>query len=186
MFRKNQFGHCFKGWIDYSPHFQHLEKLIEARDNGIACLVTYKALGAKQPREHRFGLDRIVSMHNALYALGVMLTENFKEIKHLTNFAVHRITDVILTDKKICFNVPQSDPGAFGLPWHERRNFFIRFKAGKAAEYVRERIWSVEQKMTTEADGSLLLEIVSCSEPEVLAWVRSFGEDAQLINKSDE
>jgi hypothetical protein len=31
--------------------------------------------------------------------------------------------------------LPEAEPNAFGLPWHEPKTFRIRFKAGKAADY---------------------------------------------------
>ena len=54
------------------------------------------------------------------------------------------------------------------------------FKAGEAADYVSERIWSDSQKIEKQDDGSVVLQITTSSEPELMAWVRSFGEEASL------
>lgn len=179
--QNKQVGHCFKGWIDYTPYFDFLEKLVEAREKNVVCLVKYKALASDRFREHRFALSRIVSMNNALYALGAGVTDDFTEIRHPTNLAVHRIKDVILTDKPVRFKIPEGDLSMFGLPWHEPRQFRIRFNAGKAAQYVRERVWSDKQKFSKQEDGSLVLDMMSRSEPEVMAWVRSFGDEAEIL-----
>ena len=120
-------------------------------------------------------------MNGALYALGATLTEDFKEVRFLTNLAVHRIKDVIQTDKRWIVELPDADLGMFGLPWHEPRIFKIKFSAGRVAQHVKERIWSGKQKMKKQPDGSLILELESRSEPEIVAWVRSFGDDAELI-----
>lgn len=184
--QKRQFGHCAKGWIDYSPFFGVLEKLIEAADLNVICLVRYRALGSNGSKEHRFALSRIVNMNNALYALGADVLEDFQQMKHCTNLAVHRIDEVILTDKPVLFTFPEEDLGTFGLPWHEKQWFRIQFKPGRAAAYVQERIWSEEQSFSKLDDGGLILEMSSRSEPEVLAWVRSFGEDAQLLPANDD
>lgn len=179
--QKKHVGYCAKGWIDYTPYFEFLEKLVEAIDKKIICLVLYKASINKPSKEHRFAPNRIVSMNNALYALGVDVTDDFKGVRHLTNLAIHRIKDITLTERKVGFPIPEADLGLFGLPWHEPRVFRIHFTSEKAIQYVRERIWSDKQKMKRQKDGSLILEMVSRSEPEVVAWVRSFGEDAELL-----
>lgn len=119
-------------------------------------------------------------MSNALYSIGATVTDDFKEIQHLVNLAIHRISEVILTEKSFAFQIPESAPGTFGLPWHEPRLFRIRFSPGKAADYVRERIWADQQQITDAEDGVILLEITTRSEPELMAWVRSFGDQAKI------
>ena len=169
--QKRQFSFFSKGRIDYSPHFDHIERLVHAAEEKRICLVLYKAAGKSKAKEHRFAPNRIVSMNNALYALGAGVTEDFKKMRHLTNLAVHRIKEVILTDKLVPFAIPDADLGMFGLPWHEPRTFRIRFTPGKAADYVRERIWADQQKLEELEDGGVLLELTTRSEPEVMAWV---------------
>lgn len=181
--QKPQFVFHNKGLIDYSPHFAHLESLVKAAEEEHICLVRYRAAGSKKSKEHRFAPHRMVSMNNALYVLGAGVADDFRSFRHFTNLAVHRIEDVAITDKPILFDIPDSDPGMFGLPWHEPRIFRIRFKAGRASDYVRERIWSDKQEFYQETDGSLILELASCSQPEVEAWVRSFGDEAELLAK---
>lgn len=179
--QKQQFGFSIKGRIDYSPHFGHLESLVKAIEKKVICLVQYKAAGADAPREHRFAPSRIISMNNALYALGADTEVDFRGMRHLTNLAIHRIIDVTITDKRVRFEIPKAELGSFGLPWHEPRTFRVHFNKGKAADYVRERIWASQQKFIEQPDGSLVLELTTRSEPEVMAWVRSFGEEAKLI-----
>lgn len=173
-----------KGWIDYSPHFEHLERLVQAIQEKHICLVHYKAAGRVVVKEHCFAPHRIVSMSNALYVLGAGVTEDYKSMRHLTNLAIHRIENVSLTDKPIDFDIPDSDPGMFGLPWHEPRTFRIRFKPGRVSDYVRERIWADKQQLSELEDGGVLLELTTRSEPELTAWVRSFGEDAEICDFS--
>jgi predicted DNA-binding transcriptional regulator YafY len=119
-------------------------------------------------------------MNGALYIVGAGMTEDFAAVRHPTTLAIHRITDLTLTERRFDFDPPEAEPDAFGLPWHEPRSFRVRFKPGKATDYVRERIWADEQKMEDLEDGGLLLEVTTRSEPEFMAWVRSFGEDASM------
>lgn len=123
----------------------------------------------KASKEYRFAVRKIVSMNNSLYALGATVSENFREILKLVSFAVHRIKDITLTDKSRDFQLPDEGLGSFGLPWHEPKTFKIRFKTERAAQYVKERIWSDRQKFLEQPDGGLILEMESRSEPEVVA-----------------
>lgn len=170
-----------KGRIDYSPHFAHIELLLRAGEEKRVCLVEYKAAGQTASREHRFVPGRMVSMSGALYALGASVAEDFQSMLYLTNLAVHRIRRVALTDKTVLFDIPDTGRATFGLPWHEPRAFRIRFTPGAASDYVRERIWAEEQKLEELDDGGVLLTVTSRSEPEIVAWVRGFGEEAELL-----
>lgn len=181
--QKEQLSFFSKGKIDYSPYFSIIEKLLKSVENRQVCLVYYKAIGKEEGREHRFAPARIISMNGALYILGGTLTEDFQDIRHLMSLAVHRIQDVILTERIFDFDFPEALPGAFGLPWHEPKIFRVRFRPGKAAEYVRERIWADEQTLEDQDDGGLILQITTRSEPELMAWVRSFGEEVQSCHE---
>lgn len=179
--QKEQIFNNAKGWIDYTPYFGILEKLVKAMDDKLICIINYQAAARKHAREHKVAVSRIVGMNNALYVLGATVSDNMKSMAKLINLAVHRIRDVTLTDKKWQFKIPAANLDMFGLPWHKPRLFRIRITNEKAARYVSERIWSDKQKIWKEDDGALILEITSCSQPEVEAWVRSFGEGAELI-----
>ncbi len=176
-----RFAFYSKGKIDYTPHFEHLEQLVLASNEKRICLVCYKAAGQKKSHEHRFAPKRIISMNSALYVLGATVTEDYASIHHLIHFAVHRIENVVLTDRHIDYSVQDDGAGSFGLPWHEPRSFRIHFREGRAADYVRERQWADNQKFLEQEDGSLVLEITTRSEPELTSWVRSFGDEVLLF-----
>jgi predicted DNA-binding transcriptional regulator YafY len=179
--QKGQVSFFRKGHIDYSPHKAVIERLLQAIEGKLVCLVHYKAAGKEAVREHRVVPASLVSQSNALYLLGAIVTPR-NEFKSLTNMAVHRIQEVDVTDKKGDIPMPQADPGLFGLPWHEPKKVRIQFKAGKAADYVRERMWSTEQKIKEQRDGGIILEILSQSDEELMSFVRSFGENAKLLD----
>jgi predicted DNA-binding transcriptional regulator YafY len=50
---------------------------------------------------------------------------------------------------------------------------------GWAAKYVSERIWSPDQKIV-QNNGKTVLTFSSSSEPELISWVLSFGDEATL------
>jgi predicted DNA-binding transcriptional regulator YafY len=51
-----------------------------------------------------------------------------------------------------------------------------------AATYVAEREWSEDQKVTTHKDGSITLAMTARSPAEVISWVLSFADAAELLS----
>ena len=178
--QKGQVSFFRKGHIDYSPHQAVIERLLQAIEEKRVCIVHYKAAGKEAAREHRVLPGDLISQNNALYLLGAKLTPQ-NEMQVLTNMAVHRILEVDLTDKTSDITLPQADPGAFGLPWHEPKRVRIQFQAGKVVDYIRERMWSTDQKIEDLPDGGIVLEILSQSDEELQAFVRGFGDKAALL-----
>ena len=74
---------------------------------------------------------------------------------------------------------PLSSPGS------RKGNYAALVKKGKSADYVRERVWARQQRLEECPDGSLIFEITTTSEPELMSFVRSFGEEATLLSKAD-
>ena len=85
-----------------------------------------------------------------------------------------------LTGDHVRYSRDDDEHGGFGLPWHEPRTFRIRV-APSAADYVRERIWAANQQIEDCEDGGLILTLTTRSEPELRAWVRSFGDAAAML-----
>lgn len=50
--------------------------------------------------------------------------------------------------------------------------------------HVRERIWADKQTLEEMDDGGVMLELTTRREPELRAWMRSFGDEAKLLEKS--
>lgn len=177
----DRFAFFSKGYINYSPYFGFINKLLDAINDKKICFIRYKPSGSKDINLHYFAPCKIAGMNGALYALGTYVQNDLKTPKHLAYYAVHRILDVEVTSHVADFNVPKIDFKLFGLPWHEPETFRIKFKAGKSADYVRERIWGGQQKLIEEEDGGVILEITTTSEPELMSWVRSFGDEAKIL-----
>lgn len=180
--QQQQFAFFSKGRIDYTPFHKIIEKLVDAKESRLICLVRYKSASENKVKEHRFVPSQLVAMNNTLYVFGTTLTEDFKELKHLISLAIHRIEDITLTERKSEFEIPKSSPNSFGLPWHEPRTFRIQFEQGNVANYVRERIWAEQQKIEELENGEIILEITTTSEPELMAWVLSFGDKARCLS----
>lgn len=168
-----------KGIIDYRPYMPVIESLSQAIERRRVCQIVYKKPGKKMQTNYWFAADQFISMSQTLYAAGAILEDDCKTVRHYCTLPVQRIKGCRFTGNIHQLSFPTLDAASFGLPWHEPRLFKICFKAGKAADYVEERIWSAGQKIEYNIDGSLNLEFVSRSQPEVDAWVRSFGDQVK-------
>lgn len=169
-----------KGYIDYDDHFLNIEKLIDASTHNYACLVEYRSSSKKESKAYYYAPGKIISMNNALYVQGYQLSKDLVDKERATTFAIHRIQNVTTTDKKFSFDASIDDDGCFGMKWHEPKTFRIQFDEA-VADYVRERIWCDGQKIEELDDGGLMLEVQTVSEPELMAWVMSFGDRAKLL-----
>lgn len=179
--QKHQIGFKPKGYIDYTTHFSLIEKLIDSTHTKSVCLVEYKTTAQKDSKIYYYAPGKIVSMNGALYVQGYQVSKGYSEQKRPTTFAVHRIVDVTKTDKLFSFDSTVDDAGSFGMKWHEPKKIRIKF-ATEAADYVRERMWSEDQKIEELEDGGLILEVTTVSEREIMAWVWSFGDLAKVDN----
>jgi hypothetical protein len=177
-----QFRFFSKGRIDYSHHYGTIELFMKSAEERRICRVVYRASGLTTTRELLFAPGKIVSMSGAIYVLGASVKDNYSEIHHLTNIAIHRVVEATPTQRFYFFELPELELNVFGLPWHEPKVFRIKFNPGKASDYIRERIWADNQKTMNLEDGGVILELTTRSEPELMAWVRSFGEEAKLLS----
>ena len=177
---QKHFSFNAKGRIDYTPHAEHIEKLVAAAAQGLCCEITYRALGREITREHLFAPARMIAMNNALYVVGFIVDADTCTPDRPCNMAVHRVQSLTTTGRRIRQPLPQIDEAGFGLPWHEPRTFCMHFSP-KVAGYVGEREWAADQRIETMVDGSITLTLTTCAEPELKAWVRSFGDEAKII-----
>ncbi len=179
------FAFFSKGYIDYTPFFDDIELISQAINDHMVLKLYYKASGHNEVKCHLFAPHRLAGMNGALYVLGAGVNPD-ASFRFRSFYAVHRITKVALSGAHFTFTMTDADDDLFGLPWHEPRTFVIHFKSGKSADYVRERIWTKNQRMRDLPNGDLELELTTTAEPELLAWVRSFGSEAQLISGAKE
>ncbi len=177
-------GFRSKGFIDFTPHLGTIAALNKAIDKKEVCDVLYKASGKKAAANFRYAPGRILAMNGTLYVQGYRLAERSLLQERPTTFSLHRIEKVSLTGEYFRFDAADADARAFGLNWHEPKKVRVRV-APEAADYVRDRVWSNDQVVEEQEDGSILLTVTTTSEKELQAWVWSFGELAKILPDLD-
>lgn len=174
-----------KGMIDYTDKEALITDLIRAIREHRMCEVRYVSPRHTDPQSYVVAPYQMIVFHEGLYLrcrpkdLLATPTEGWDLI-----LAVHRMREVRPLEEhfkqiKISKDA-QHLAGAFGLT--QGNPFRVRVKVNPgAALYVRERIWSDDQSIIQNDDGSLLLEFTTTSSQETVAWILSFGGEMQLL-----
>ncbi len=172
-----------KGAIDYSPHEDVLRQVLDAIRNRRICTLRYRSPSKPEASEMTLAPYALVAFRDGLYLRGRLqkALANPQDYYDPT-LAVHRIEAFAATDEPF-EPITDAETGkpelSFGLITGSPFEAVVDVTAGAAA-YVKERVWSSNQKIEVHADGSITIRFTSTSEPEVLAWVLSFGEEAVL------
>jgi predicted DNA-binding transcriptional regulator YafY len=180
-------GQAFvKGRIDYTPFQMMLQSLIQATRERKTCMVRYKSALHKEEREFEYAPKRLIVFHDAFYITGWDITDKgIVRAAHETPtiLALHRLKEVTLT-RRSCKLLPEpleEGQNAFGFISGETFSACIRFNKS-AATYVAEREWSAGQQIFLYEGGDIALTLTSRSPAELVSWILSFGDAAQVIS----
>ncbi len=184
---RSVFGVYRPGVIDYTPHHRHLAALVKGVETLRVCEVSYKRLKDKQPKKFRVKPLKIFSHHETIYVHASYAKTPGKVYKNPGYdplLALHRFTSVSVTD------TPFKQPANYDFEKVFNQHFGIikgkTFKvraelSGWAAGFAAERNVSPDQTIKGKRNGRIEVSFSATSEPEVLAWVLSFGTEAKLL-----
>ncbi len=181
------FGVYRPGVIDYTPHHGHLQALVQGMEEQRVCEVAYKRLKDNRAKVFRIKPLKIFSHHETIYVharYAKMPGKVFKNPGFDPLFALHRFSAVKVTGTP--FKRPQNYDFEKIFNQHfgiiKGRTFKVRaVLSGWAAGFAAERKISPDQTLRKKRDGRLEIAFSATSEPEVLAWVLSFGTEARLL-----
>ena len=181
------FASLIPGTIDYTPHHATIHSLVKAMDEKRICKLSYRNVMARRAKSFFVKPFKLFSHRDTIYlhaGLARPPGKPYREPDFDPLLAVHRILSVDLTDRS--FTIPDNYDferdfnQTFGIAKDEAFRVEVAFY-GWAANYVAERSWSPDQKIVKRRDGSIKLKFTASSEPEILSWVLSFGEQATLV-----
>lgn len=182
----NHFGVFRPGTIDYTPYHETICTLLKAMDEQKVCRLTYKAIMESRAKTFHIKPLKLFSKDDTIYLLAQLAKEPGKPYRtpdYDPLLAVHRIRKVEVADR--LFDPPQNYDFEkiynrhFGVIKDEAFEVEVELR-GWAARYVAERICSPDQTIRKMGKDKILLTFTASSEPEVLSWILSFGEDAVL------
>jgi len=181
------FASFIPGTIDYTPHHQSIRLLIRAMEERKICKILYKSIMAKRGKTFYIKPLKIFSHKDTIY-LHVRMArypgKPYKEPDFDPLLAIHRIKNLEITERSFEFlkdyDFEKSFNQNFGVIKEEAFEVEVEF-TGYPAKYVAERIWSPDQKLIEKKDGTVRLKFSASSEPELIAWVLSFGDEAKVV-----
>lgn len=177
----------YKGYIDYAPFENQYRLLLQAIQKKLVCKLTYRKSIFHAPRELHFAPMRLVSYHETIAVIGWEVSAHGRVKSLYKNWLwlyLQRCLKVELTKRnansleEIDFQSGQ-DTG-FGIMDFGEFNVKLLFYT-QTSEYIRERYWSCDQKITLTEDKNLLLEMTVRSEPEIVSWILSFGPNVKVL-----
>ncbi len=164
------------------------EKMVEILTDAIierqTCRVKYHSF-----IDDRVKTFKIAPLHFFEHNGGLYIFVNASSFDRILTLAVERMVDVKLNEGDT-FEYPDDfDPetmlsSAFGVVFDDYIEVKIWF-APSQARYIRERIWSSDQKITKNDDGSIILEMKTSGRYEVKRWVMGYGPDAEVLEPDD-
>ena len=175
-----------KGVIDYSKCQEILTSLLEAIQKHRICEITYRA-SSNKTSNMALAPMRLIAYRDGLYIKGRLEKALASPEGYFDpTLAVHRIVSLKTTERTFARpkNSKRKTGRTFGFMPGEAFRAKVCFKQ-PAGCYVAERVWSDDQKLTTQRDGGLELQFTATSRPEVISWVLSFGCEAELLEPTD-
>lgn len=177
-------GTISKGRIDYSAFQDFWNPLLRAIAEKIICEVSYKSPHAEEPHVYDFAPMRLLAHGESLYVIGWQVVPTGAprpRYRYPTTLLAHRIRHVRLTGKIWSGLADPEDTGTFGIMRGEPFSVSVRITSSEAVAYVAERIWSEDQQLDFQKDGSLILTMTAQSALEVTSWVLSLGSAAEVL-----
>lgn len=178
----------YKGYIDYNPFESQYSQLLRAIQKHLVCKIIYQKSIFMPPREFCFAPIRLISYHETLSVIGweVPAKGKVKSIhKNWLWLYIQRCKSVKLTLRHASelpdINLDAEDKAKFGIM--DGEEFAVKLLFFKrTSNYVYDRQWSSDQKMTITDDNNLILEMKARSKPEVISWVLGFGPDVKVLS----
>lgn len=168
---------------------QILETITRAWVERCKLRLTYKALHARQPRQH---VVYPYLIEPSLWSDGIYLIGHSETHHSLATFKVERIEQAEKSIQR--FDLPEDfDENellrhAWGIWYGEAEPVTVklRFRPGPASRRVAESVWHPNQKpLVMLADGGCLWEAAVAEWQEMLPWVRGWGADLEVLEPKE-
>jgi predicted DNA-binding transcriptional regulator YafY len=168
-----------QGKRDYGKVAEPLKLLREALIFQYRVRLDYRARGKKRASSYRVDPYSLIFYKGGLYLLGFAHNR-----RALRTFAAERIVRVEVERER--FEIPaefkpeEQFRTAFGIVDEQVMEVEVRF-APAIADAVRDRLWHPSQRVSAEPDGSVVLSFTAGGRMEIISWLLSYGEQAEVL-----
>ncbi len=184
---KEHFGTFIPGSIDYTPHCNSIQTLIDSMSQSLVSRISYQSWAVESSKTFYIEPLKLFSFKETLYLHAKRAIDSEKkgvQSEYDPLLAVHRIKKVELTRRKfefpVNYNFTEIFNNSFGIIKEDVFEVEVEF-SGFAASYVAERIWSPDQKIIKLDNGNIRLIFNASSEAETKSWILFFGKKATVI-----
>jgi predicted DNA-binding transcriptional regulator YafY len=175
------------GSIDYTPHQETIRRLLRAMEEHRVCKIDYLSISEDRPKSYYIKPLKLFSHHDTIYLharIAKVPGKKYQEPDYDPLLAIHRFKSVEITDRPFEFpkdyDFEKVFNRQFGIIKDEVFEVVVDL-TGWAARYVTERVWSPGQKIEKKGKDKIRLTFKASSEPEVIGWLLSFGDEAKLF-----
>ena len=171
-----------QGGRDYGRVAEPLRLLREALLYQYRVTMSYDTKGKGEPANYDVDPYTMIFYKGGLYLMGYAHNR-----QALRTFAVERVGRVELRRER--FEIPEEFKpeeqfqSAFGIVDEAAMPVKVRFSP-TIAHTVRERLWHPSQRVTEEADGSVLLSFEAGGRMEIVSWLLSYGRHVEVLEPS--
>ena len=168
-----------QGKRDYGKVTEPLKLLREALIYQYRVRLAYRARGKSKPSTYLIDPYSLIFYKGGLYLLGFAHNR-----RALRTFAAERISRVEMERER--FEIPEEFRPeeqfrtAFGIVDEAVMQVEVRF-APAIADSVRDRLWHPSQRVTDNPDGSIVLSFEAGGRMEIVSWLLSYGEHAEVL-----
>ncbi len=183
----DHFGAMRFGTIDYSPYHDSMRSLIEAMQKSKVCQVSYQAIMEDNPKELHIKPLKMFSHKDTVYLharLAKKPGQPYVEPDFDPLLAIHRMKKVEMTERDFEFPADYNFEKFFNRHFGVMKEKAFTVEAmfsGWSARYVAERVWSPDQKIESLDQEKIKVTFTASSSPEVISWILSYGEEAELL-----
>lgn len=172
-----------KGAVDYSAHQDIIRTVLDGLRRQRIVALEYRAHDRQEAKAFAVAPLQLVTHRDSLY-LRARREQDLGKKKGFYDptLAVHRIVSARVTRR--AFTPPKQTAkdrySVFGFMPGKRFTVLVRAEP-RVAPYLRERIWSHDQRFTDLDGGGVQLKFSAGSEDEVVSWVLGFSGQLALI-----
>jgi proteasome accessory factor B len=172
-----------QGKRDYGKVGEQLRLLRDALIFQYRVKLGYRSVGRTRTSTYTVDPYSLIFHKGGLYLLGFAHNR-----RGLRTFAVERLTRVEVERER--FEIPdkfrpeERFRNAFGIVDEAAMQVRVRFSPA-VAHAVRDRIWHPSQGIEPLPDGGVIISFEAGGRMEILSWLLSFGEHAELLAPAD-
>lgn len=161
-------------------HRERVAQLLDASLHRRKVRMRYHSLTSRRTKDYQVDPYRVVYAEGGLY-----LRAYVPEYGEVRTFAVERIERLSLRDEHFTEPAQPVDvfPHSLGVHSGPPERVEIEFDP-RIAPHVAEREWHPSQKVKTQADGSVRVEMNVCIDWALRRWILGFGSQVRVLAPS--